>query len=351
MLCGSLPPGVPSNLYANLIHEARKRNVKTLLDTDGDALLEGVEARAHGERPPINREAERLLNTALLTRTHYLSGGRTDLTRWAPKPRCFSLAARGAIGAFPGGMVEVIPPRVEAVSPIGSGDARTAAFLWSMENKPDYAEALRWGVAAGTASAKLPGMKFASLPETREVYAHVAVRRLELARSTVATGSIPANASARSGSDGQPGANIARSAGVVSAAVLTSRVTGLVRESLMAALFGASQSYDAFVLGFRIPNLMRDLFAEGGLSSAFVPIFTRYLTTKTREEALRLYNLVATAIIMIVGALCACSAWRPARRLKWVGLAHVGRARSSRVSCRFQQFVELAILVAVPAAA
>ena len=99
--------------------------------------------------------------------------------------------------------------------------------------------------------------------------------------------------------------NIARSAGVVSGAVLLSRVTGLVRESVMAALFGASQSYDAYVLGFRIPNLMRDLFAEGGLSAAFVPIFTRYLTTRSREEAVRLYNLVATAIIMIVGGLCA----------------------------------------------
>ena len=99
--------------------------------------------------------------------------------------------------------------------------------------------------------------------------------------------------------------DIARSAGVVSAAVLMSRMTGLVRESVMAALFGASQAYDAFVLGFRIPNLMRDLFAEGALSSAFVPIFTRYLTTKSREEALRLFNLVATAIIIIVGGLCA----------------------------------------------
>jgi putative peptidoglycan lipid II flippase len=101
------------------------------------------------------------------------------------------------------------------------------------------------------------------------------------------------------------GTNIARSAGVVSAAVLMSRVTGLVRESVMAAFFGASQAYDAFVLGFRIPNLTRDLFAEGALSSAFVPIFTRYLTTRSREEALRLYNLVATAIIVIVGAICA----------------------------------------------
>lgn len=103
----------------------------------------------------------------------------------------------------------------------------------------------------------------------------------------------------------EPQARIARSAGVVSAAVLMSRVTGLVRESVMASVFGANWAYDAFVLGFRIPNLMRDLFAEGGLSSAFVPIFTRYLTTRSREETLRLYNLVATAIIMIVGALCA----------------------------------------------
>jgi putative peptidoglycan lipid II flippase len=99
--------------------------------------------------------------------------------------------------------------------------------------------------------------------------------------------------------------SIARSAGVVSVAVLMSRVTGLVRESVMAMFFGASQLYDAFVLGFRIPNLTRDLFAEGALSSAFVPIFTRYLATRSREDALRLFNLVATAIIMIVGTICA----------------------------------------------
>jgi putative peptidoglycan lipid II flippase len=122
----------------------------------------------------------------------------------------------------------------------------------------------------------------------------------------VTTQSIPATPQPVTAED--PQANIARSAGVVSAAVLISRVTGLVRESIMAALFGASQSYDAFVLGFRIPNLMRDLFAEGGLSAAFVPIFTRYLTTKSREEALRLFNLAATAIIMIVGSLCALGA-------------------------------------------
>jgi putative peptidoglycan lipid II flippase len=91
---------------------------------------------------------------------------------------------------------------------------------------------------------------------------------------------------------------------VVSISVLTSRVSGLIREMLMARLFGAGQVYDAFVVGFRIPNLTRDLFAEGALSSAFVPTFTQYLTTKDKREAALLANLVGTAILLVVGGLC-----------------------------------------------
>jgi putative peptidoglycan lipid II flippase len=91
----------------------------------------------------------------------------------------------------------------------------------------------------------------------------------------------------------------------VSLAVLMSRVTGLLRESIMARLFGAGLIYDAFMLGFRIPNLTRDLFAEGALSSAFVPIFTEYLSRRGKEEAARLANLVASALIFVVGAVCA----------------------------------------------
>jgi len=83
-----------------------------------------------------------------------------------------------------------------------------------------------------------------------------------------------------------------------------SRVTGLVRESLMAALFGAGMQNDAFNLGFRIPNLTRDLFAEGALSSAFVPTFTQYLHTKSKKEAAQLASLVGTALILVVGTLC-----------------------------------------------
>src|SRR5438552_16589577 len=98
--------------------------------------------------------------------------------------------------------------------------------------------------------------------------------------------------------------SLVRSAGVVSAAVFLSRITGLVREIVMARLFGAGQVYDAFLLGFRIPNLTRDLFAEGALSSAFVPIFTQTLAGKGKKEAEVLSNLVATVIILVVGSVC-----------------------------------------------
>jgi putative peptidoglycan lipid II flippase len=95
-----------------------------------------------------------------------------------------------------------------------------------------------------------------------------------------------------------------KSAGVASFAVLLSRVSGLVREGVMSRLFGAGSSYDAFVIGFRIPNLTRDLFAEGALSAAFVPTFVDYLQSRDRKEAAHLANLVATAIILLVGGLC-----------------------------------------------
>jgi putative peptidoglycan lipid II flippase len=111
---------------------------------------------------------------------------------------------------------------------------------------------------------------------------------------------IPAAAPGKSA----PTESVARSAGIVSIAVLMSRVTGLIRESLMARLFGAGLTFDAFMLGFRIPNLTRDLFAEGALSSAFVPVFTEYLQQRSKAEAARLAQLVGSALILVVGAVC-----------------------------------------------
>jgi putative peptidoglycan lipid II flippase len=99
-------------------------------------------------------------------------------------------------------------------------------------------------------------------------------------------------------------AQLARRAGVVSAAVLASRVLGLVREQVFATFFGAGKELDAFITAFRIPNLLRDLFAEGALSAAFVTTFTHELERKGEGAAWRLASLVVNALAVVVGGLC-----------------------------------------------
>jgi len=177
MICGSMPPGVPPSFYGRLVAAARKKKVKTLLHADGEALRLGIE-----ERPtvvtPNQQEADRLLGRTLLTRTHYLEAAERIRTM-GPESVVLSLGSRGAVGAFPEGIFEALPPRVDAVCPIGAGDALSAAYTWAMERKNNGVEALRWGVAAGTASARLPGMKFASLEQTQELYKQVELRRSE----------------------------------------------------------------------------------------------------------------------------------------------------------------------------
>jgi putative peptidoglycan lipid II flippase len=80
---------------------------------------------------------------------------------------------------------------------------------------------------------------------------------------------------------------------------MTSRILGVVREQVLAAFFGAGNAMDAYNVAFRIPNLVRDLFAEGAMSSAFVPTFTRHLTTEGKESAWRLGNYVVNGLIVI----------------------------------------------------
>ncbi|MGP8245474.1 MAG: 1-phosphofructokinase family hexose kinase [Bryobacteraceae bacterium] len=176
LLCGSLPPGVPASFYARLIALARAKHVKTMLHADGNALREGIE-----ERPtvvtPNQQEAARLLGRTLLTRAHYLEAA-AEIRGMGPEAVVLSVGSRGAVGVFAAGTVEAVPPGVDAVSPIGAGDALTAVYAWAMTQKPDPVDALRWGVAAGTASARLPGMNFANLTQTREIYRQVEIRKI-----------------------------------------------------------------------------------------------------------------------------------------------------------------------------
>ncbi len=91
-----------------------------------------------------------------------------------------------------------------------------------------------------------------------------------------------------------------RSAGKVSLGTMSSRLLGLVREQVFAYLFGAGMAADAFIAAFRVPNLLRDMFAEGALSAAFIPTFTEKLTKEGRSSAFNIASIVLSFLLVVV---------------------------------------------------
>ncbi len=177
MLCGSLPPEVDDHLYTKLIALAQAHKVETLLDTDGDPLLYALEA-APTVVKPNQSEAERLLNMALITRSQLIEAVQR-IKGMGPKSVVLSLGSRGVVAASTSeGVLEVVPPAIEAVCPIGAGDAMSAAIVWALNKGEPFSEALRWGVAAGTASTKLPGITLANLEQTKEIYPLTQITRV-----------------------------------------------------------------------------------------------------------------------------------------------------------------------------
>src|SRR5207245_569024 len=94
-----------------------------------------------------------------------------------------------------------------------------------------------------------------------------------------------------------------RATGVVGIAILSSRVLGLIREMVFAGLFGAGRNLDAFLMAFRLPNLLRDLFAEGALSTAFITTFSKKIAIEGDQSAWRLGNKVATLTAVFMSAV------------------------------------------------
>lgn len=97
---------------------------------------------------------------------------------------------------------------------------------------------------------------------------------------------------------------IAKAAGLMSIATFISRILGYVKDMILARFFGATGIADTFFVAFRIPNLLRELFAEGSMSSALIPVLTEYQTTHGKEEAKRLVRVTFTFIVIFVGLIC-----------------------------------------------
>src|SRR5512136_2946708 len=97
--------------------------------------------------------------------------------------------------------------------------------------------------------------------------------------------------------------NITRAAGVLGFATILSRVMGMVRDMVVSRLFGAGLYTDAFFAAFQIPNMLRRFFAEGALTSAFVPTFSEWYSLKGEQEARDLANVCFTLLTIVMASV------------------------------------------------
>ncbi len=97
---------------------------------------------------------------------------------------------------------------------------------------------------------------------------------------------------------------VVEAAGVIGTATLLSRILGFVRDMVLARLFGAGAAADAFFVAYRIPNLLRELFAEGSMSAAFIPVFSEYLATRGKRDAWELASAAFTTLLTVLTGVC-----------------------------------------------
>ncbi len=155
VLAGSLPPGVPDTFYAGPIRLAHQQGLRVVLDTSGEPLRHGVDARPHLIKP--NREeAEQLLDRPLSTLDD-IARGAVELVDRGIETVVISLGKDGAICARKDTVWHVRPPTVETRSTIGSGDSFIAGLVVALARGDDITDGLRVGAAAGAATAATPG--------------------------------------------------------------------------------------------------------------------------------------------------------------------------------------------------
>jgi|SRR5579884_713194 len=144
---------------------------------------------------------------------------------------------------------------------------------------------------------------------------------------------------------------IAGAAGIVAFGTLISRILGFVRDMVLANLFGATMAADAFYVAFRIPNMLRELFAEGSMSAAFIPVFTEYLAKKSRLEAKELASAAFTTLCLLVCGVVVLGIFLSPEIIRWIAPGFVRdpyqfslTVAMTRIMFPFLLFISLAAL-------
>ena len=148
VLSGSIPPGTPATIYRDIIRLAQDEfGVRAVLDTSGDALVQGISAQ-----PFLAKPNQHELIALGIRADDVGTAAQQVCARYGVAVALVSAGARGAFLATFEGLWSAVPPPVRLVSAVGSGDSLTAGFLWALGRGESLPEALRLGAGAGTAN-------------------------------------------------------------------------------------------------------------------------------------------------------------------------------------------------------
>ena len=176
VFAGSVPPGVPADIYQQLIEKAKNSGIKTVLDSDNKWLKEGIKAKPTVIKPNVH-EAEELLETDLRDEAAIVEAVKT-MVKQGIEIATISRNKDGLIVASGGKVLKVTPPQVEIRSTVGAGDSTIAGLVLKLSQGYGIDEAGRWAVAAGTAATLTPGTELCRREDVERLLPQVKVEML-----------------------------------------------------------------------------------------------------------------------------------------------------------------------------
>jgi 6-phosphofructokinase 2 len=177
---GSLPPGIPSDVYYSMIMEAKTFGVRTILDSEGQWLAEGIKAKPYLIKPNVT-EAEGLLGRELPDEDAIIKGA-LDIVDMGVEIAVISRGEEGIIAATDKEVLKAVPPEVKVKSAVGAGDCTIAGLALKLANEESLSKACRLAVALGTAAVLTPGTELARRADVVELLPQVKVSKITASR-------------------------------------------------------------------------------------------------------------------------------------------------------------------------
>jgi 6-phosphofructokinase 2 len=177
---GSLPPGIPNNVYYSIIIESKTFGVRAILDSEGQWLAEGIKAKPYLVKPNV-QEAEGLLGRELPDEDAIIKGA-LDIVDMGVEIAVISRGEEGIIAATEKEVIKAVPPQVKVKSAVGAGDCTIAGLALKLADEESLFSACRLAAALGTAAALTPGTELARREDVEELLPQVKVKRIAASR-------------------------------------------------------------------------------------------------------------------------------------------------------------------------